>query len=170
MPESNDNNEELSRLRATVTDLLAKKQSYKTRLAELELANTELKTTLTARDAELRTIKVETPLRELATDMSNLPDLFMEKLQKHYDVQLSDGQLQLNGKDGKHVLDASGDPIPFTKPALTKLLIADDHPDSAIFKTIVIVSRASGGAGTRLPMSPRASEIKPSPGVEFGLR
>ena len=175
MPEpNNDQNEELLRLRTTNADLLAKKQSYKTRIAELETANSDLATKLDARDAELRTIKVETPLRELAGEMSNLPELFAEKLQKHYDIQAIDGSLQLLSKDGKQVVDASGNPITLDKPSLTKLLLADKHPDSAIFKTIVIVSRATGGAGAPrsngLPISPGSGANKQQPGIEFGLR
>ena len=172
MPEDNVSQaEELNRLRATNADLLAKKQSYKTRIVELETANGDLTTKLAARDAELHAIRVDQPLMELASDISNLPEVFKEHLSKHYDVQNVDGKLRLLSKDGKQITDANGSALPFDKPSLTRLLTADKHPESALFKTIIIVSRASGGAGNRLPTpSPESGVKKPQPEMQFGLR
>ena len=77
--------------------------------------------------------------------MTTLPDLFLEQFAKHFTVVADDtGVLTLHTPDGKPAVDTTGKAIPWNRDALTKVLTDESFAGSKVFKTITVVSRASG--------------------------
>lgn len=160
-----EQNEELETLRRTNSELVAKNSTRKAKIAELEASVADLQTKLSEREASIRTITIDGPLKTMAESISTAPDLWIEQLHKSHRVELVDGKLTLLSTDGKPVLK-DGKPVPFKREALIDLLTADDNPQAKAFKAITIASRASGAATPS-----REHVVTPSkPKIQFGLR
>jgi chromosome segregation ATPase len=154
-------------LRQVKAELLAKKSKSNDRVIELEAALAERDGQLTERDATIRQMTVETPLKQFAAQVSNAPELFMEQLAKSYKVELVDGKLSLQTPDGKPVM-VEGKPIPFEHQSLLKLLTNEAHPQAATFRAIMVATRASGAASPTRGFGSSATPKKPD--TFFGLR
>lgn len=162
-----DHTDELETLRRTNSELVSKNSTRKQRITELEQANAELQTKLTAANAEIYEYRIGAPLKVMAESISTVPDAWVENFNKSYRLELVNGELTiLSAADGKAV-EKAGKPLPFERRALIDLLTDKDHPQSKLFNAITIASHASGAQGTteRKP-TPKATVPK----VKFGLR
>ncbi|MGA7523483.1 MAG: hypothetical protein WBW84_13580 [Acidobacteriaceae bacterium] len=160
---------ELETLRKTNNELLAKKTAHKARIAELEASNAESQTQLTTVRGELHELTIGTPLKAMAESISNVPELWIEQLNKSYRLEMVNGELSLlNIADGKPVT-VNGKPVPFERRALIDLLTGKDHLQSKVFSAIT-VSRASGGAAPPVITPERKPASEPAPRNQFGLR
>lgn len=159
--------EELATLRRVNAELVTKSATRKARVKELEAAVAELQGKLTAADTTIHDLTVAAPLNAMAESISVSSELFLEQFAKSYRLESIKGELTLQTADGKPVL--KGDkPIPFERDALYALLTDDKHPQSKLFSTILIASRASGASiGTSRIARPVVS--KPQ-APQFGLR
>lgn len=156
---------ELATLRQAHTEVLAKRQNDKTRIAELESTVTGLQGKLTENAATIHELTVGGPLKTMAESISPLPELFLEQFAKHFKVEMVNNALTLLSADGKPVSGKDSKPVAFEREALTKFLTDGDDARAKTFKAIVIASRASGAASPN-PM-PRTAPAKK---VQFGLR
>ena len=156
---------ELEILRRTNAELIAKNTTRKAKIAELEAANADFQTKLTAASDTIHQVTIEGPLKQMAESISNCPDLWLEQFSKSYRVEMVGGKLSLlSASDGKPV-QKDGKVIPFERQALAQHLTSGDGATAKAFKAITAVSRASGAQGTfRSPTSaPKASSF------QFGL-
>jgi hypothetical protein len=153
-----DTTEELARLRTTLTEIL---QTKKTLQAKLEAALTELATSQ-ADNATLKTqvaeatqkvsdLTVGVPLKRLAAQLSEFPDLWLSEFTKRYSVEAdSEGNLAILTKDGKPAKDANGKPVEFAANPIWKLLTGGSgtyakSEDAKLFATLTKWHGASGG-------------------------
>jgi hypothetical protein len=158
--------QELDTLRKTNSELVTKNATRKQRIEELEAQLAESQTKRAESEATVQRLTVEIPLKQFATQVSNAPELFMEQLAKSYKVQATDGKLSLHTLDDKPVI-ADGKPIEFSHQAFLKLLTAEDHPQGANFRTIMVGSRASGASSpSRMIAAPKPKRTS----AQFGLR
>jgi hypothetical protein len=102
----------------------------------------------------------------MAESISISPEIWLEKFTANYKVEPVKGVLTLLSADGTPVLK-DGAPVKFERYALIDLLTADTHPQSKIFKSILIASRASGGGAT--PQN-KGSRGPKAAAIQFGLR
>ena len=165
--ESSPEAAELAVLRQAHTEVLAKRQKDKARIAELESATTDLQNKLSDSADTLRQITIDGPLRSMAESMSVVPDLFLEQFSKHFKVEMVKGTLTLLSADGKPAMGKDKKPIPFERRALTELLTSGDDARAKTFKAITIVSRASGGSS--IGTHNRVNQVKVDK-PQFGLR
>ena len=162
-----EHTEELETLRRTNSELVAKNSTRKQRITELETANAELQTKLSAANAAIYEFQIGAPMKTMSESISNCPEVWIEQFSKSYRLELSNGELTIvSATDGK-AIEKAGKPVAFERRALTDLLTDDAHPQSKIFRAITIVSHASGSQ-----VAPeRKSAPKPTaPKVKFGLR
>jgi hypothetical protein len=157
---------ELETLRKTHQEVLAKSATRKAKITELEATNAKLQGDLTAANASIHQLTVEAPLKAMAESISLAPEIWLEKFTASYKVESIKGALTLLSADGKPVLK-DGAPVKFEHQALIDLLTTDTHPQSKIFKSILIGSRASGGNAA--PQGKGSAGPK-APAIQFGLR
>ena len=162
-----EHTDELETLRRTNSELVAKNSTRKQRILDLEAANADLQTKLTAANSTIYEFQIGAPLKTMAESISTVPDAWIENFSKSYRLELKDGELTiLSVADGKP-LEKAGKPVPFDRRALTELLTDKDHPQSRLFNAITIATKASGGKGsTERTPTPKAT----APKVKFGLR
>ncbi|MGF7181491.1 hypothetical protein [Tunturiibacter psychrotolerans] len=159
---------ELETLRRVNGELLAKSATRKGRIGELETSVTELQSKLSEAQNALRQTIIEAPLKAMASDMSNAPELWLEQFNKAYRLEEVNGKLTLQTTDGTTVL--KGDvPVPFERNALVALLTTGDDAQARMFKSITVVSRASGASGQHRSGN-RTSKPGREPKPQFGLR
>jgi hypothetical protein len=167
-----ESTDELQRLRNTNADLLKAKHTAKARIEELEADSTALQTKLTAAESAVQELTIGGPLKAMAVSISNAPTAFIDAFQKSYRVAMQDGKLALQTADGKPVME-NGKAIPFEREALLKLLLASEEPVLELYKSILIVNKASGGAGrtprSRSQSSAEDGKEKTLP-IAFGLK
>ncbi len=159
----NDEATELEKLRQVNGELVAKHARDKTRLAALEEGTATLQAKLTETSQSLYQATVGVPLKMMASELSTVPDLFLEQFSKHFKVESIKGVLTLQTADGKPVTGKDGNIIPFEREALTKLLTDGDDARAKMFKAITIVNRASGAAhsssSTRTTSTPQKQQF-----------
>jgi uncharacterized coiled-coil protein SlyX len=157
---------ELETLRRVNGELKTKSATRKARVTELEATVTELQSKLSEASDSLRQVTIDGPLKQMSESISTAPELFLEQFSKSYRLEMVKGQLTLQTIDGKPVLKGEK-PVPFEREALAKLLTAGDDAQAKIFKSITVVSRASGANSQR---SNRHSQSASVPRPSFGLR
>jgi hypothetical protein len=157
---------ELETLRRVNGELVTKAGNRKARVTELEATVTDLQSKLTASNNSLRQVTIDGPLKQMSESISTAPELFLEQFNKSYRLEMVKGQLTLQTADGKPVLKGEK-PVPFEREALVKLLTAGDDAQARIFKSITVVSRASGANSQR---SNRPAQSASVPRPSFGLR
>ena len=161
--------EELSTLRKLTSELRSKNTVKKARIAELESAATAIQVELAQTKAELKKVTVDIPLRGFAEAISTAPEAFIETLQRDYKVELKDGSLTLLTPTGEPIIH-EGKPIPFELGAIRTLLLASKEEGRAqLYRSIIVVSRATGGAANPPSRSGSAS-TQTEPAQHFGLR
>lgn len=163
--EQANNNDELETLRRTNSELVTKNSTRKQRIAELEASVVELQAKVTEREASIRAITIDGPVRQMCESISTAPELFQEQLTKHFKVELIEGKLALFTTEGKLVTDKSGNAVPFEREAMSKFLIDGDDARAKTFQAITIVNRASGGDASVTKHVP----VAPKPKIKFGL-
>lgn len=157
---------ELEALRRTVTELLAKKQKYKQKVADLEAANAALSSKMTEANASIQRLTIDNPLRSMAEALAgDCSELFTEQLTRYYNVALADGSLALLDKEDKPLNGSDGKPVCWERESLTNFLA--NGPQATTFQRIILGGKASGAGGT--PMLHHST--KPSAQApKFGLR
>jgi hypothetical protein len=184
-------NEELARLRTTLAELLQTKKNLQ---AKLETALSDLATaqadnaTLqeqvkTAQQAVHDSI-VGVPLRRMAAELSDLPELWLAEFEKRYSVEADkNGELTILSKDGKPAIGKDGKPVAFTAHALWAMLTGGPASygkgdDGKLFATITrwhgpngagasgASSRGTAGFSTQEPQT----KSKPENRLQLGLR
>jgi hypothetical protein len=170
-----DNTAELATLRRVRDELLQAKHVQKSRITELESQVLQL---TEARDNALETVRaltIDRPLRQLAEEMSQAPNLWLREFMADFSVEVGiDGSLTIQSKDGKQVSFDDGKPVQASASDLRKFLISPNKTVSAErrkdFSTITTVSRASGTIGPHI-ISPSSSNEGTKPlQPHFGLR
>lgn len=183
-------NEELARLRTTVAELLQAKKNLQ---AKLETALSDLSTAQTDNATLQEQVKaaqqsahesiVGVPMRRMAAELSELPDLWLAEFQKRYDVQADgkNGELAILTKDGKPAMGKDGKPVPFTAHALWLMLTGGPSnygkgDSEKVFATLTRWLDPNGaganierGTGANAPVSApqKSKQVSASP---FGLR
>jgi hypothetical protein len=167
MSETIDLTPEVETLRRVNGELKTKSAARKARVSELEATVTELQAKLSDAQTSLHQVTIDGPLKHMSESISTVPELWLEQFSKSYRLEMVNGQLTLQTTDGKPVLKGEN-AIPFEREALVKLLTDGDDAQARIFKSITIVSRASGASA---PRSDRASAMDVKrPAIQFGLR
>lgn len=153
------------------------KRTLKARITELENGTAALQGKLTAAEHSVKLLTIDGPLKKLAESMSTAPAALVAAFNRSYKLQAGqDGELViLTAADDKPVLK-DGKPLPFERTALTDLLLSSEGEDLKLYKSILIVSRASGAAvpanGGRPISSSKTAEDRENKGVAitFGLK
>jgi hypothetical protein len=162
-----DDTNELETLRRTNSELVAKNATRKQRIKELEEQVSSLEAKNTDSAKRIRDLEIGTPLKQMADSLSNVPELLIEQLQKHYAIELADGKLALQTPDGKPIATKDGKFVAWDQQALRDYLTGSDNPQARVFQTLIIASRASGAGGST-HQNQRVK--KDHPNVSFGLR
>lgn len=168
---------ELATLRRVNAELLQTKHTLKARIATLEGQAATLESRAEKAESTMRAAVIDRPLKRLAAEVSDAPDLFIAELSKDYDVIADDdGGIGLQTKDGKRVAPG-GSPLEFTHSGLYQLLAGKPHeaktPRSRVFTTLMKYIGASGGAGrkvTGISAKSSAESNTESIAPAFGLR
>lgn len=162
---------ELETLRRTNAELVTKNSSRKARIAELETANSDIQMKLAAANATIHEFTIGAPLKAMAEEISNCPELWIEQFSKSYRLQPKDGEQSIVSIADGQPLMRNGNPVPFERAALAALLTENDHPQANVFRAITIASRASGaassGGSTLGSKAPQVAGVSPR---QFGLR
>jgi len=178
--------EQLSRLRTTNAELLQTKKTLQAKLeaALSELAtsqtdNATLKTQVTEATQRTHDVTVGLPLRRMAQQLSEFPELWLSEFQKRYDVQADgEGNLAILTKDGKPAKNASGKPVAFDANAIWALVTGGagsyaKNEDAKMFATLTKWHGPSGagsrGNGTGANMDPDFEKKPKAPTVVTGL-
>jgi hypothetical protein len=153
-----DTTEELARLRTTLAEILQTKKTLQAKLeaALSELAasqaeNATLKTQVTEATQKVTDATVGVPLRKMAAQLSEFPELWLSEFEKRYTVEAdSEGNLAILTKDGKPAKDANGKPVAFEANAIWQLLTGGSgsyakSDDAKLFATLTKWQGASGG-------------------------
>ena len=169
---------ELDQLRTQVSELTEKSRTRKARITELETANTDLQTRLTASDAALSEATIGKPLRDLAAQVSAIPTVWEAEFRKHFSLEMREGKLTVLDSNGEPV-KVDGKPVEFTAAAISKLVTEGDSDEAAVFKHLTLGSLSSGSGanhqhGRSQPMDSlhkSGTKEKHQPqGTGFGLR
>jgi hypothetical protein len=152
---------QLAKLRISHDEVMAKASTRKAKIAEHEATIAALQGQLTTANETVKEATVNGPLKSMAASISVSPELWIEQFGKTNRLEIVKGKLTVLSTDGKQS-------IPFEREALIAHFNADAHPQSKIFKSITIISRASGANVTGFPRGKSAST--PSNGPHFGLR
>jgi hypothetical protein len=182
--------EQLARLRSTNAELLQTKKALQAKLetALSELAtsqanNVTLQEQVKAAQQTVHDSIVGVPLRRMAAELSELPELWLSEFQKRYDVQADDkGNLSILTKDGKPTKDVNGKPLEFEAHAVWRLLTGGassyaKSEDAKLFATLTkwhgAVGAGSGstarGTGANGPIEPETKKAHRLP-TGLGLR
>jgi len=169
-----DDAAELATLRRVNAELLQAKHTLKARIATLEGEAANLDSKAEKAVSTMRAAVIELPLKRLAAEVSNAPELFLAELQKDFDVRAcDDGNLGLIGKDGKPALNHEGKPVEFSHVGLYRLLAGLPHEPSnerrSTYRTLMKYKGASGGIGRKVLSSSEAPG-KDAVASSFGLR
>jgi hypothetical protein len=131
---------------------------------------------LIATETALHDATVVAPLRQMAEEVSPVPELWLAEFGKHFKVDLKDGKLAVLTSAGEPAM-LKDSPVEFTRGALTTLLAKSDDPTLKAFKTIMVASYASGGGaggaqGGRAYFGNDGKQSEPAQPerVRFGLR
>jgi uncharacterized protein YhaN len=161
---------ELETLRRVNAELLQKNSARKAKQSELEQQVAELSAKLTASQSAVDDAVIGAPSRQLASEISNIPTLWLSTFQAHFKVESKDGVLTVLTKEGQLLKDADGQSVKLDRAELAKYL-TESEPESErtkLFRIITNTSKASGAAsGNNQPSKPASSESKSS---QFGLR
>ena len=153
---------QLARLLPVHEELRAKASARKTKIAEHESTIAALQGQLATASETIKEVTINGPLKAMAASISISPELWIEQFGRSHRLEMVKGQLTVLSTDGKQS-------IPFERDALIAHFNADAHPQSKIFRSITIISRASGAANvTGFPRGKGASTQGNSP--QFGLR
>lgn len=169
---------ELGILRKTNAELLKTKHELKARIATLESEAAALESRTEEAEKTMRTAVIDAPLKRLAVEISNAPELFLNTLRKDYDVDVDadTGNLRLLSNDGKVVTARDGKPLPLTHVALYSHLAGKPNETKderqKVYVTLMRYAGASGGAGRRVtsPSSPVSEKGTKDIAPSFGLR
>jgi LPS O-antigen subunit length determinant protein (WzzB/FepE family) len=143
-------------------ELRAKATARKAKITEHESTIAALQGQLTTAQETVREATINGPLKAMAASISLAPELWLEQFAKSHKLEMVKGQLTVLTTDGKQS-------IPFNRESLIAHLDADAHPQSKVFKSITIATKASGAAGvTGFPRSNQSSSTGNRP--QFGLR
>jgi len=160
---------ELETLKATHGEVLTKSQSRKSKIAELEAANTTLTSEVSALKDSLHQVTIDGPLKAMSESISSASELWLEQFSKSYRLEMKDGTLMiLSATDGKPVIDKAGKVVPFERDSLAKFLTDGDDARAKAFRVLTITSRASGGSAANVTRKVAPSDSKPA--IKFGLR
>lgn len=159
---------ELETLRRVNAELMQKSAARKSRIAELEAASTALQAKATEAEATIHELTVNGPLKALAASISTVPDVFREFFLRDYKVEMVNGKLTLlTSADGKPVMK-DGKAVPVEADAIKDLLLSSkDESKLRLYNSLLIGSKASGGASTGVT---RRSSAPSDPKPQFGLR
>jgi hypothetical protein len=138
---------ELEGLRTANAELTEKSRTRKAKIVELENQVAELTGKLEASNTALHDATISAPLRQLATVVSPVPELWTIEFQKHYKLEMRDGRLTLLDSNGEPVMDGK-EPVEFTPNSIAKLVTDENNEDLTVFRHITAGSLASGGGAT----------------------
>lgn len=171
MPTIEELQDELSTLRTAHNEVLQKNRERKFLVNDLQLK-------LATAETSLREYQVNRPLRQLAEDVSALPDLWQMMFEKHYRLEIREGVLTVLDAKGEPVL-VDGKPLPFSPKEVGTFVSKGDSDAAKQFARLTIGTKASGsgadgGKGGGSPVASITSNGKKdepkSPLSQFGLR
>jgi hypothetical protein len=166
MPDEHNN--ELETLRRTNGELITKNASRKQRITELEKTIATLEIKLSDSTKQVHELTIGAPMKHLAESISNVPELFIEQLNKHFKVVSEEDSLVLQMPDGKPAKTKDGKPVEWKLDELRTFLIDADKPYGKVFQTLIIGSRGSGAAGGKAHTVSNVKQKEPD--FKFGLR
>src|ERR1700733_9324781 len=112
---------ELATLRRVNAELLQAKHTLKAKIEQLESNTATLESRAEKAESLMRASVVDVPMKRLAAEVSNAPELWFAEFMRDFDVVAADdGTLSLLNKDGKPVTNSSGEPVAMTHNALYK--------------------------------------------------
>jgi len=149
----------------------------------LQAENAILKTQVTEATQKSQDAIVGIPLKRMAAQLSDFPELFLSEFGRRYDVQADDkGNLSILTKDGKPTKDVNGKPLEFEAHAIWRLLTGGSSSyakseDAKLFATLTkwhgAVGAGSGstsrGTGANGPIETETKKAHKLP-TGLGLR
>jgi hypothetical protein len=159
---------EVATLRKTNAELTQKSATRKARIQELETSVGTITARATEAETRIKALTIDGPVNDLCESISVAPQALRTALDADYRVELNkDGILTLlNRSDGKQVTDKNGKAVAIQANAIRNLLLeTKDEAKSKLYRAIVVVSKASGGASSS---SQRTSA--PAQRFQFGLK
>jgi hypothetical protein len=168
---------ELTTLRQTNAELLAKSRTRGERIKEMATKQDELTAKLTASEATVYDMTIGAPLRELSKEASTAPSLWLGEFSRHFKAEHRDGKLTILNAAGEPAKHEDGTAVEASWDSVRKLLVSSKDESLQELRAITIVSKASGGGagGQGLGNGRFVSEPKPAapakePMPSFGLR
>ncbi len=162
------------------SELLEKNRKLKTKVEELESAHAALQSQLAETQETLTDVRVNQPLRKMAAEISDVPELWLSEFEKVYKLQPEGDTLLITTQEGKTVNGKDGKPIPFSPQGLFGITAAEAYTDGSKasdaakkFKAITRYFGPSGGIssyGRRSSLSNVQEPAKKDAPLTFGLR
>lgn len=157
---------ELETLRRTNASLVKTSAKRKARVEELEVEKAAWEAERERLNSRIQEMAIEAPLKALAQESSIEPELFLQNLRELYQIGSGkDGKLELLDQESKQVVGSDGKQVELEWRSLLRLLTEPSHPRSALFRNIMIGSKASGSG----PI-PNGERRQPAKQITFGLR
>ena len=163
--------EELAALREAHNEVITKAHERKARIAELEAQVAALNNEKAAAAEMLLNVTIKQPLAKRAAQISPVPSLFLEQLEKHYTVKPDDtGALLLHDKDGKLILSNDKPVDVMEGNALWHVLSGGQQGATTdLQRTFQAIMRYAGAGHMHVKVPARAPKpVTPKP--HFGLR
>ncbi|MDE1162306.1 MAG: hypothetical protein PW792_10230 [Acidobacteriaceae bacterium] len=167
---------ELTKLRETNADLLRAKhergEKIKALVAELDTS----KASLTTAQATIHEMTVGLPLKELASESSATPGLWLSAFNAAFKAEMKDGRLVLLNQAGEPVQAKDGKEVTPEWSSLSKHLATSDDASLKELASITRISKASGGGAgstghsTSHQSAADAPQAPAKPAMSFGLR
>jgi len=132
-------------------ELVAKRSKHKDIIAAHEATIGTRDATIAELQASLKQWTVDGPVNAMLGEIgvAGASERLRKVIEEDYRFDLVEGALSLvNASDGKPVRDEKGNVIPFeARSIIGALLATKDEGKRRVYEALLIVSRASGGAG-----------------------
>jgi hypothetical protein len=167
---------ELATLRTTNAELLRKSHDRGEKIKALAAELDTSKASLTTAQTSIHEMTVGLPMRELASESSTTPGLWLSEFSRHFKAEMHDGGLVLLNQAGEPVQDKNGKAVEPSWPSLSRFLTESKDESFNELRAITTVSKASGGGAgsTGHPTTHQSVADAPhapaKPAMSFGLR
>jgi hypothetical protein len=139
---------EVSTLRQTNAELLRKSHERGEKIKVLSGELDTTKASLTTAQASIHEMTVGLPMKELASESSSTPGLWLSAFNAAFKVEMKDGKLVLLNQAGEDVMGKDGKKVTPEWSSLSKHLATSDDAALKELASISITSKASGAHRT----------------------
>jgi hypothetical protein len=167
---------EVTKLRETNAELLRKSHDRGEKIKALADELNTTKASLTTAQASIHEMTVGLPLKELASESSITPGLWLSAFNAAFKVEMKDGKLVLLNQAGEPVQGKDGKEVTPEWLSLSKHLAISEDAGLKELASITRVTKASGGgsAGAGRTTGQQgvadAPQAPAKPAMNFGLR